>query len=188
MITKNFKLLTALNRLALNLDVYWTSFVAWNGDTVKKYSGYANYNVAASGLYDYMTLHPKVSQSDIPTNVNSSNSFSKRGVCFGNGTTPPTENDHCMEGDLLTNYGCSQTYEFSKDSITFTYTITNNGSDPFTISEVGLLGYAYVGNGNYRYYSSGILLDRTLLESPITIPAGGVGQLTYTIRMNGLDE
>ena len=29
-----------------------------------------------------------------------------------------------------------------------------------------------------------IWVERTVLETPVTIPAGGVGQVTYTIRMN----
>ena len=42
---------------------------------------------------------------------------------------------------------------------------------------------AYTGNSIYTTYP--YLIERTVLESPITIPAnGGVGQVTYKIRMD----
>lgn len=55
-------------------------------------------------------------------------------------------------------------------------TITNNNETDITIGEVGIV---YQTGSSYS-----VLFERTVLESPITIPAGGVGQVTYTIRMN----
>lgn len=188
MLTKNFMYAIAKKTLGVDDGISWASLVAWNGNKLQEHSGYRSCSIYLNALHYFMTRHDKISQSDIPSEKYASGYFQGLGVCFGNGTTPPTENDHCMEGDLLTNYGYSQTYNFSKDSVTVTYTITNSGNDPFTISEVGLLTHAYQQDKYGSYYSSGILLDRTVLESPITIPAGGVGQVTYTIRMNGLDE
>ena len=65
------------------------------------------------------------------------------------------------------------------------FTLTNTGSEDFTISELGLVTYAYITNTNGYCYENNFLLERTVLENPITIPAnGGVGQVTYTIRMD----
>ena len=184
MFTKNSILLRSLTILGASTDSIWDSLIAWNGNALSLKNDYS-YFVASRNIYNYMASHIKKSQSEIPSDGYNS-SFSSYGVCFGNGKTPATENDYCMEGDLLKDYGYSQIYSKTKDSVTFVYTITNNESEPFTISEIGLVDYAYRNYG-YTYYYSGILVERTILESPITIPAGGVGQVTYTIRMNGLE-
>ena len=132
----------------------------------------------------------KISKSELKcsTTYETSNS-GHRGVVFGNGTAAESINDYTMSGDLFTTYTSSYSMECIGDDTgltkTCTFTLTNTG-DEFTISEVGLFGFAYVSHysSNNRYYVYDILLDRTLLETPITIPAGGVGQVTYTIRMN----
>ena len=95
-----------------------------------------------------------------------------------------------MSGELFTEYTSSQTQETVVDddgvSYTIRYTLTNTGNEDFTISEIGLFGFLYKKHKSYNYhYRYNFLTERTLLESPITIPAnGGVGQLTYTLRYN----
>jgi hypothetical protein len=57
------------------------------------------------------------------------------------------------------------------------YTLTNNGTEDFTVSEIGLYGYIRQKHKDKSYYYRyHVLIDRTLLETPITIPGnGGVG-------------
>lgn len=102
------------------------------------------------------------------------------GVCFGSGNTPPTIDDYALSGDYFTTFTAtaSVTVDKSDDetSITALYTLTNTGSDDFTISEIGLAGSGAASAGNHY------LFDRTLLDTPVTIPSGGVGQVTYTLR------
>lgn len=60
------------------------------------------------------------------------------------------------------------------------YTITNSSATDITIAEVGLWGYI-----NYAASSmENALLERTVLDEPVTIPAGGIGMVTYSIRYN----
>lgn len=107
------------------------------------------------------------------------------GVVFGTGNTEPTIDDYQMAGEHFVDYTVSHTYENTIDGTTRTlscrYTLTSTSTESVTIGEVGLSIYAFRKSGSYRYYS-GFLIERTALDSPITIPAGGVGIITYTLK------
>ena len=113
------------------------------------------------------------------------NMASSYGVSFGTGTTPATASDYCLESILggtqisvsvpsAVSYSRGDTY----DEYSVTFGVTNKTADAITISEVGLT--IYNSNSPYAY----VLVDRTVLETPITIPAGQSKQITYTIRFN----
>lgn len=109
------------------------------------------------------------------------------GVLFGDGTTEPTIDDYKHAGNQLKSFTCTQVQRtgFNDDGSSYVsclYTITNSSDEDFTISEVCAYSYVGTNGGTMFYYST--LVDRTLLDEPVTIPAGGVGQVTYTIRMN----
>lgn len=103
------------------------------------------------------------------------------GVFFGDGSTPPTADDYILSGNFITTATASSAVTKSADetgvTITGTYTITNTGTEDITIAEVGL--FESTNNNGCRY-----MMERTVLDSPVTIEPGGVGQVTYTIRMN----
>lgn len=109
------------------------------------------------------------------------------GVFLGTGTTPPTINDYCLSGDAITTFTYSTTMDTTGDEngMTFSasYTITNTGDSAFTIGEVALMGSS-ASSSSYNTAKYKILYERTVLDTPLTIEAGGVGQLTYTIRLN----
>lgn len=109
-----------------------------------------------------------------------SSSMNSSGVVFGTGNVTPTLDDYKLSGDKV--YGnltgaCSLSGAQDDSGITVTavYTITNSDTKTFTISEIGLLGY---GNGTMYMF------ERTVLDSPVTIAPNGVGQVSYTIRIN----
>lgn len=101
------------------------------------------------------------------------------GVIIGTGDTPPTIDDYCLSGDLITNFtyssSATKTIDNNQASIRVLYTITNSGSDAFTIREIALKC------GNTTGTSGQCLVERTVLDTPVTIEPGGVGQITYTI-------
>ena len=104
------------------------------------------------------------------------------GVVIGTGTQEPTLDDYELAGDVISSYtySVSITKEFSDNIATVTalYTITNTGTKAFTIGEIGLqCDLGEDGTANNK-----ALLERTILDSPLTVEPGGVGQLTYTIR------
>lgn len=110
-------------------------------------------------------------------------SWSQSGVIFGDGDTEPTEDDYTLSGNIITGIAytskVTRVIENNKNTRTVTYTITNNNSESITIKEIGYVGYAKYNSG----YAYSVLLDRELLENPITIEAGGVGQITYTVTI-----
>ena len=146
------------------------SYVNINGESVAlKESSYADaiiFGVQRSTVNPYL--------GRCTTNYTSSG-----GVVFGDGDSPVAIDNHVLSGNLLTgfSYSASVSNEYDGDGVLTVralYTITNTSGADMTIKEIGLFSRA----GAY------CLLDRTVLDSPVTIPAGGVGQITYTIRMN----
>lgn len=107
------------------------------------------------------------------------------GVRIGSGDTPATADDYTLESVIAS--GCSVvnqsattvTKEGDNVSAYATSTISNTGTTALSISEIGLFSSIPV-DGVGRPF----LLDRTVLESPITINPGEAKSITYTIRMN----
>lgn len=109
------------------------------------------------------------------------------GAIIGTGTTAPTFDDYALSGELISTFSATVSFSSAADNDgvtnTAVYTITNTGSTAFTIGEIGL----FVNATNAATSTTGgkycVLVERSLLEVPVTIPAGGVGQVTYAIRM-----
>lgn len=114
----------------------------------------------------------------------------KAGVSFGTGITPADVSNYCLESILdstkisvatpsAVSFSQFDTYE--EQSVTFG--ITNKTAEAITISEVGLTATPYHSgpSTNTRKYA---LVDRTVLDTPVTIPANQSKQITYTIRFN----
>jgi hypothetical protein len=102
---------------------------------------------------------------------------------LGNGNAPPTYDDYCLAGDVFSTFAYSadrvQTHDESGAGTKVVFTITNTGEEDFTISEIGMFAPASINN-----IRKSVMYERTVLDPPVTIPAGGVGQVTYTVRMN----
>ena len=110
---------------------------------------------------------------------NGSNNNQGAGVYFGTGAVAPSFDDYTFSGDIIHTAQATPTVNTvnldNGKAITGVYTITNTGAEEITIREVGLVW----AERKYR-----ILLDRTVLDTPVTIPAGGIGQVVYTITLN----
>lgn len=109
------------------------------------------------------------------------------GVVFGTGTTPATIDDYKLESPIYNGFtrtgGGNGAMSVDDKGISFfaVYGITNTGTDNLVISEIGLFGNLYYTSNTA---TECCLLDRTVLETPITIAPNESKQLTYTIRMN----
>ena len=115
-------------------------------------------------------------------------SITTTGVSFGTGTTPATASDYVLEsvlGDNKINVSTPSSISFSRydtyEEYTVTFGVTNKTADAITISEMGLTAMPYSPSSGSNYYA---LVDRTVLDAPVTIPAGQSKQITYTIRFN----
>lgn len=180
MFTKNwYKALTAeMYNKYKNNDV--------QGKNTSGSDAYFTSSSSSGGVYDYTSLTMACNPSQISSNdysplmSNVRTDYVYGGVVFGTDDTAPTFDDYKLSGDLITTMSASASVVVTKDDDGYTYvatyTISNTGSADITIKEVGLI---LRGRSN-----SSFLIERTVLEAPLTIPASGVGQLVYTIRMN----
>lgn len=128
-----------------------------------------------------------------PTNTVVLNAASA-GISIGSGTTPPTENDYNLERTITANATASVTrtlYGTDSDGCPYTQfdiTITNNNTNQtLTVTEIG---YKQVFGKNYKYPALSIngvssdvfLIDRSLLDTPLIVPPGDAGIITYRLR------
>lgn len=104
------------------------------------------------------------------------------GIFFGNGEKQASEDDYKLDGAILNEkLECMITLSAENDgdvrNLVGTYTLRNISDSGITIKEVGLVGYTS------DYNTSGyFLIDRTLLDEPLTLAAGETGEITYTIE------
>lgn len=114
------------------------------------------------------------------------------GISIGTGSTPASEDDYNLEQTITsgvnvvltgTSYGAENPwYPFVK----YDLTITNTGADPLVVTEVG---YKQNSNttqviGSTRTMNSVLLLDRCVLDTPVTIAPGDAGIVTYRLQTN----
>lgn len=111
------------------------------------------------------------------------------GFHFGSGTTAPTENDYKMESDFTSGISVvlnSSARSYTpKPHMTFTFTITNTGSSSVTVSEVGIVTaniQCCTSSSATSASSNNILIDRTLLDTPLTIAPSSTAALEYTVN------
>lgn len=160
--------------------------IAYNssyGITFKNLNGE---DMELSGDTDTIRLGLNTNTSDVPSLHKIRTSLtSYGGVILGTGTTAPTIDDYALAGELITtlSYSSDVSIVSDADGVTYTgrYTISNTGESEITVGEIGLNAQLYYTSYvSTKYFG---LLERTVLDEPVTIPAGGVGQITYTIKM-----
>ena len=109
------------------------------------------------------------------------NKASVYGIRFGTGTTPPAMTDYNLEAPILDGSLSSeavapmQGFDTDHARIYVTHEVKNNSQNAVTITEAGVFGSPTTNNSLYY------LLDRTVFDTPVTIPAGGTKSITYAI-------
>lgn len=116
-------------------------------------------------------------------------SASSTGFCVGSGTTAATENDYNLESQITSGISSSVVVNPYLDDnndpcVDFDLTITNTGSTPLTIAEIGYKQniYCTTAQGGTSASYKLCLLDRTVLDQPVTIPASDYAVIRYTIK------
>lgn len=172
MITKNFKAIIAW---LLQIKTYspkgYTPIKDVNGNTLYSSGNISNYPAG------------KTSAVIINTTTNP-------GIYLGSGSTPPTENDYSLESRITGGLTPSSTNETAgvdengNPFITFVFTLTNTTANDITVAEIGyfqtcMAAASYGGNASaYERF----MLDRTVLQNPVTVPANGNAVIEYTLK------
>lgn len=108
-----------------------------------------------------------------------------KGVVFGTGSTPVTLDDYTISGDYIPNLtmNVQQRYGRLDDDgyvIGAKYLITNNNKESVTIKEIAVNVNTFQNSAS----ANGVVMaERTVLASPVTIPSGEIGTITYEIKL-----
>ena len=127
--------------------------------------------------------------------LSSAVSANSNGVAFGSGTTPATEDDYTIENQILgltasvsnDNY-MSFNSETDSWDITYQYTVNNPGETDVTISEMCRFTTTAKNTtkGSSGSGTTSVLLERIVLDDPVTIPAGEASVINYTFSRPAL--
>ena len=151
-----------------------------------------------NGNYVYALLHgsltyPRDQLSGLPSGTLNSNIYQGANkIIIGSGTTPPTEEDYNLEHQITSGITFGTTAERIEEDeqgkllFKYTFTATNTSNSDITISELGYLRDVSASSRkevhNSSYTSFAILVDRTLLDNPVTIPPEETATITYVIK------
>lgn len=142
--------------------------IGTSGNTVATYTLNFERFVAPSDSSDYPTL------KKVRTSYNGSG-----GVIFGNGNADANLDDYSLSGDIVPisaySVAINHVVENDKSTISAVYTLTNTRDESITIKEIALK----MGSSTTTQY----LIERTVLDNPVTIEPGKVGLVTYTITL-----
>lgn len=103
-------------------------------------------------------------------------------IILGTGTTEPTPEDYRLESQITTNLSCDSVSVSRNTTVkTYTATFSNSGTSDMIVTEIGYVSrLLHLYNlGDYLY--DNFLMDRTVLDTPVTIPAGESRTITYTL-------
>lgn len=133
-------------------------------------------------LYTYRSnndfMYLALGRAALLTSISGTNGF-----VLGNGTTPPTLEDYGLSGTVISTVSClSYTYSFDSDDSGITainrYIVENTGTEDIIVSEIAWFSFVYTESSS----GSTVMIDRTLLDSPVTIAPGNTAQIEYKIR------
>lgn len=121
--------------------------------------------------------------NDTKTVITTAASNASYGMAFGTGTVPPTLEDYWLSGDVITTLqivACTITSGINNAVQIKNEVTVKNTSDTETvvINEMGIIGKFYYGSS-----SSANMVDRTVLDTPLTLAPGEQGVITYTFNL-----
>lgn len=141
-------------------------------------------NITWSGIYRKLTTYQNMNSiksiNSTTTTISPGTGF---GVFCGSGDTPPTEDDYTLAEPLSLDYIAGSITETIINKV-IQYTVQNNNTEAVTIRELGLcLTYYYPSSLDHCF---NILLNRKLLDTPITLEVGEQAVITFTVDTSNI--
>lgn len=174
MLTRNFWKILGAVLGKLYGGTYYVDMALPDGTTV-------SYDLQSTGAKPYSVLGAiadPYATSDYATN--------KAGTWYGTGRTPATLDDVKLEAPITdgsisitcgTNLALLKTESSDHYRFSATHQITNNTAQEIALSEIGCFGIMSASTS-----AKACLLDRTVLETPIVIPAKETVSVEYVIK------
>jgi len=145
-------------------------------------------SVSASGVQSF--------PGQVVNAVNVGGNYETNGIWLGTGNRTPSEDDYDLQSTITAGISASVSDvvpgldEDGDPCLTYTIAVTNTGSDSITISEVGYRQNAACSvikdveaTTSVIRMGRPLLLDRTVLESPLTLASNGdAGSIIYTLK------
>ena len=123
-------------------------------------------------------------QWNSPLTLNAQNA----GVSFGTSDTPATDEDYIL-GNTITSgiagtFTCTKAMDGTNPVVTLNCVLSNSTASDIVVKEVGIkcTGYYAATVGGTSNSSRVVLIDRTVLDTPLTVPARGNAALYYTLK------
>ena len=179
MVTRNFKRLLARMLQSTGND---------NESNINIVTPFVLVDTGGSPFY----LVSRSNQFPYSTDLVGQNSSTDAGISVGSGGTAPSETDYCLETpisnvNVVVNNMSMKNDKYYNNTLIFNVGVTNQGSSDIVIREICyktvLRGTAYVGrlSTTFSGTSCTCMLDRAVLDSPITIPPGETGIIIYRL-------
>lgn len=104
-------------------------------------------------------------------------------IILGNGTNQgESPEDFRLESQITTNLSCDSVSVSRNTTVkTYTATFSNSGTSDITVTEIGYVSRILYTYSNWNYIYDDFLMDRTVLDTPVTIPAGESRTVTYEL-------
>jgi hypothetical protein len=156
------------------VKTYFSTQSMPNGETVKDSSG-TDRQISYADSSTISVLFPARTPSYYTgTNV------AYFGIVLGTGTTPATVDDYWLEHIIKSGLNVQITNMSQHGIYRLILTITNESDSSITIGEIGAQVPAVCVGASKRAF----MMDRTVLDTPVTIPSGGIGKIEYEIKIN----
>lgn len=173
MITKSFKNVLAAMLQRNNGGAYgFLSIVAVGGTT------YYCANSSTSSNYPFTAPIETVT-----TNIN------YNGIRLGTDNTPATENDYDLKSQITSGITGTASKVQGVDAsgnpyLTYTILVTNTTASDITVREIGYVQSVQgtASQGGTGASARNVLIDRTVLDTPVTIPANDSAGIKYTLK------
>ena len=131
-----------------------------------------------AGMY---SAFPRTIANLLSLNVNTA------GFVLGTGTTAVTNEDYRTETPVTSGLSATTTYTRGLDNgnpyIEYTLNVVNSLSSDIVVTEIAYdqAVQAATTQGGTTMTTAVVCLDHTLLDSPVTIPAGGSNAIKYRL-------
>lgn len=112
------------------------------------------------------------------------------GVYFGTGVSAPTKQDYVLESPIasglsITNSSIKESSnDNGKHEFTASYILSNTTDKDLNIYEIGLFLPVTTSSNASKYVWNNVLMERTVLTAPVTVPANGLAKINYTVTFN----